>query len=360
MLAGCRGKGSFCRLATMARRRFACAPYFSSKAEGRVLCSHPAEEGVRFERPTALAKDECSAGHSCGWIVCHCAMERFRVNRYLHLAVYAAVCLLTLSCDQSFEPIEPSELQFSVFGYLDASADTQWIRLMPIRSTVITSQAALDVAVQLENLSSGHVIVMRDSVFQFTQHNDDVGSDGHFLHNFWTNQEIAPGSSFRFEARGGDGVPSVGEITVPPDYRVELWLWQPQPRSAESDRIRLLGLRHVAFVTLITEGRDACGPWTEYRHFPVPENDSDTHVIPVNRGVSRLACPPSVIDRQDLRVVGSSAPWPKGDGFETGGLGVTDAPSNVSHAVGFLGCRGEDDSGAAVGPNGREQHRLSL
>ena len=51
--------------------------------------------------------------------------------------------LLTLSlflfaaCDNSFEPInqEPTEF-FGVFGFLDTAADTQFVRVSPVRETL--------------------------------------------------------------------------------------------------------------------------------------------------------------------------------------------------------------------------------
>ena len=39
-----------------------------------------------------------------------------------------------MACDQAFEPLAPGrQALVSVFGYLNPSADTQWIRVMPIR-----------------------------------------------------------------------------------------------------------------------------------------------------------------------------------------------------------------------------------
>jgi hypothetical protein len=71
------------------------------------------------------------------------------------LAASLCVAAVVAACDDSFEPIEPSELAFSVFGYLDASAGTQWLRVMPIRPVKVTSQDTLAATVTLEHLGTG-------------------------------------------------------------------------------------------------------------------------------------------------------------------------------------------------------------
>ncbi len=60
-----------------------------------------------------------------GWLVC----------------IFAAMSALTEACDDTFQPIAArGETLLPVFGYLDASADTQWIRVMPLRRLHLTSQ----------------------------------------------------------------------------------------------------------------------------------------------------------------------------------------------------------------------------
>src|SRR5512138_1500022 len=80
-----------------------------------------------------------------------------------------AGCLASLpaACADSFSPIAPSELRYSVFGYLDASADTQWIRVMPIRPLVPTAPDSFAATVTLEHLNTGRVITLRDSLFTY-------------------------------------------------------------------------------------------------------------------------------------------------------------------------------------------------
>jgi hypothetical protein len=118
------------------------------------------------------------------------------------------VAAVVAACDESFDPTAPSDFAFSVFGYLDASADTQWIRVMPIRPLKVTSRDALGATVTLEHLGTGRIIELRDSLFRFSSSSDpDIGA---YVHNFWTAEAIEPGAAYRFSARregktGGSG-----------------------------------------------------------------------------------------------------------------------------------------------------------
>ena len=51
------------------------------------------------------------------------------------------------SCDQGFDPALEQEKYFSIFGVLDLDADTQWIRVMPIRSSAQSSSGEVDATV---------------------------------------------------------------------------------------------------------------------------------------------------------------------------------------------------------------------
>jgi len=78
------------------------------------------------------------------------------------------------ACDDPFLPLAESEVQLSVFGYLDAAADTQWVRVMPIRPLALTSPDSFGIIVTLENLGSGQTVELRDSLFTYS-HNLDPG-----------------------------------------------------------------------------------------------------------------------------------------------------------------------------------------
>jgi hypothetical protein len=88
--------------------------------------------------------------------------------------------LSVAACDNTLEPIDPGGLPFSVFGYLDASADTQWIRVTPLRTVLRGSADPTGVTVTLEELTSGRIIALWDSAMRYP---DVLGSDSLCAHN---------------------------------------------------------------------------------------------------------------------------------------------------------------------------------
>jgi hypothetical protein len=247
------------------------------------------------------------------------------------------VMMVATSCNESFTPIEPSDLQFSVYGYLDASADTQWIRVMPIRPLVLTSPDPLEATVTLEHLGTGRIIELRDSVFRFSQYNAQVGSDGVYLHNFWTTERIEPGATYQFSAKRDGERPSEAVVEIPPDYEVEVWI--RQNRSPTGDRVRLVGLKHVALVRAASYYYDTCGSGVDrIAFFPAHPADSGVLVVPVSkRQRFRDGCGTPEVEKRELLVVGSGAAWPAGQEFSASGLGVPNVPSTISNSLGFLG-----------------------
>ena len=192
-------------------------------------------------------------------------------------------CILTAitvaGCDEAFSPIAPSELQLSVFGYLDASADTQWIRVMPIRALMLTSPDSFGTVVTLEELGTGRMIELRDSTFRFSDlQNPDVGSEGTYVHDFWTTERIQPGGAYRFSARLNGEEPAEAMVEIPRDHEAEVWISQTRYMP---DYLRIAGLKHLPFLSANTHFYNPCGSgvdtvWTDGS--PAQEG---THLIPI-------------------------------------------------------------------------------
>ena len=251
-----------------------------------------------------------------------------------HSLPYLVSVALLAGCDDTFSPTEQTELQFSVFGYLDASADTQWIRIMPIRPVLPTSPDSLGVIATIEHVESGEIITLRDSIFRFTPANPDVGGEVLHLHNFWTSAAIQPGDTYRFSARQDGQPPSEAEVRIPPDYGVEMWL--RQPGSVGQDQLRLEGLPHVALVQVHLIYAGGC---VEKHNFESEHSEGDRHAVEIYRGGGRPRgeCGPAALDRTEIFVVGSGAEWPSGLASSVFGLGLSDGSEHISNAVGFLG-----------------------
>lgn len=250
---------------------------------------------------------------------------------------WALTSLALGACDDSFSPIARGEVHLSVFGYLDASADTQWVRVMPIRPVVLTTPDSLGAEVTLEPLGTGPIIRMRDSVFHFSHYvNADVGSQGAYLHNFWTAERIEPGGAYRFSVSWNGEEPAEALVEIPEDYEIEVWLRQSQ---SETDYLRVAGVRHVPFVTANAHFHDRCGSSVDSVRFEKRSADGEAQLIPIRKEpvVPREGCGSPGVEERDLWVVGSESEWPSGQEYSTHALALPERVSNVTNAVGFLG-----------------------
>jgi hypothetical protein len=254
------------------------------------------------------------------------------------LAACLCVAALVAACDESFDAIAPSELGYSVFGYLDASADTQWIRVMPIRPLSVTTQDPLGITVTLEHLGNGQIIELRDSLFTYSSYSDsDLFPEGTYLHNFWTPEEIEPEATYGFSARREGKEPAEAVVEIPRDYEVEVAINQVRSRGA-TDELRITGVKHLPFLFTFTYFYDLCGSsMTRTRHDRRSAEDG-IHLIAISKPyvAARFGCGSPIVPNWALWMVGSEAEWPA-SGYSPSGLGESGLTSNVTHAVGFLG-----------------------
>ncbi len=258
----------------------------------------------------------------------------------------ACVCAVVLAaaCNQTFEPIAASPLHFSVFGYLDASADTQWIRVMPIRPLKATSPDSLGEMVSLEEVGTGRVIGLRDSLIAFSEYSGPgLGSGTAYVHDFWTTERIEPGATYRFSARVDTGEPAEAVVRIPREYAVELWLAPPNApiQRPMSDSLRITGVKYVPFLEQRVAFSDDCGPGVDtIRYQATPGSDGGYGTSVARTSVSRRGvgyCGIPVATKREFWVVGSDSTWPSGAQYSIQGLGKAELTSNVTHAVGFLG-----------------------
>ena len=82
------------------------------------------------------------------------------------------------------DPGGPEAYELSVFGYLDASADTQWIRVMPMRAALPTAPGGSAAKVTVEHLGTGRVFELRikgDAAAKFDDADAPEGDPGEIL-----------------------------------------------------------------------------------------------------------------------------------------------------------------------------------
>jgi len=124
---------------------------------------------------------------------------------YFYVSVTAIVCsagfFVMFGCE-SFQPFQENETYFfSIHGYLDASADTQWVRVGTIRQNIDELPDPDGIRVTLKDLESGETVVMNDSVF--TSRN---------VLNYWTTMNIKHEQTYEITAEHADE--NISRITV--------------------------------------------------------------------------------------------------------------------------------------------------
>lgn len=128
-----------------------------------------------------------------------------------------AVLLAGSGCDTSVTLFDDEEAgPYSVFGILDAAADTQFVRIEPLRdSTFAGGTDALKARVFAENIETGEILPWQDSVFAL------AAAGGVAVRNAWTTAAFAPGAAYRFVVeRREEGAQTTAEVTLPERFPV--------------------------------------------------------------------------------------------------------------------------------------------
>lgn len=110
----------------------------------------------------------------------------------------ALLALFLLSaCDDSFNPITENQTEFfAVYGFLDSDADTQFVRVSPVRPLLDTGSRPADTQVFSTQIESGERIAWRDSAV--------VLNDGTTGLLFYAPFRPERGATYLLEARGAD------------------------------------------------------------------------------------------------------------------------------------------------------------
>lgn len=131
------------------------------------------------------------------------------IRRASILCALAALCLGVISaCDTSVEPFIETENYFTLFGTLDMAADTQFVRVTPIRSSLESSNdGPLPVRFTSTDLTTGIQRTWRDSVISF--------SNGQVGHVFYAPFRVKAGHEYQITVAKGDST-STASTVVPP------------------------------------------------------------------------------------------------------------------------------------------------
>jgi hypothetical protein len=267
--------------------------------------------------------------------------------RFAPSLLVPVLALLALACgDTTFDPFLDEARYFSVYGFLDADADTQFVRVMPLRDSIATPRGPIDAQVTLTDLPGGTVAVWQDSVFRFER-----GTEGHL---FWSPQPPRPGQAYRFTVRRSDGAASSVTLTVP--VRPPPPILTPRPAGARVlQDVAWAAVENVALLDLVYHVKDAEGDSTTAREVVVSYRDAHTRTpggiaftLDLSRDFDRVynafgfppGTPPARVELQGLtlHVASASTAWSfVGSDLDFETLAIPDRFSNVEDGFGFLG-----------------------
>ena len=241
-----------------------------------------------------------------------------------------AFAALLAGCSTEFDARAESDVYFSMWGALDASADTQWVRVGAVRAGLSPELGPLDAAVSLVRPSTGERWSMRDSVVTY--------ASGLTAHAFWTTADVEPGTTYRVEARRSDGAETRATVRVPADVPT---VGVSDGRCACPQRATVTGAERV--VDVIAVYRDSAmgrtARFSKLRSVRRLSTGPSTADVYYGDDAVELGADPLDLDRfeAELLVVAGTDAWPGGAGlgFETA-LRPADG-GRIENGVGFVG-----------------------
>ncbi len=139
--------------------------------------------------------------------------------RYIATSAFVlAAALGILGCDDTVTAILESNRKISMYATLDMNADTQFVRVVPIRGTINEQVDPMQFALRSIDLDNGSEVEWEDSLITFSD-----GSEGLV---FFAPLRVFPGHTYRIEASGGNSelvtsaettIPQIPTVAVGPD-----------------------------------------------------------------------------------------------------------------------------------------------
>lgn len=265
-------------------------------------------------------------------------MTRFSLTLSSLLVIVLAI---VSGCDDTFEPLqENTKYVFSMYGTIDVTADTQWVRVMPIGDRLFNDSAEPNgTVVTLRNLDTGITVTLNDSLFVF--------GGPSYVWNYWTTTEIYPETMYEIRAVARDGRASSVVVRTPEKLQIPTVNY-----SMIADRGEVTGVTNnrlvVAEVIYWTQYLDDFGKWT----------DPEKHVLSVRSGSfvntyngtfrfsfeSRVLLPRVVgvpfarirIRNMYVRAGTSEFFWPSYAGLSAEEAVMPDVVSNVVDGTGYI------------------------
>ncbi len=132
-----------------------------------------------------------------------------------YIGVAGLLSLFLVGCDEALEPIVGEERPFTLWGFMDARADTQKVRVFSIEERLgLERQGTIDAVVVSMDLDTGERRDWRNREVTY--------EDGSVGHVFWSAFQAEHGHRYRLEVTRSDGAVSRAEVTVPGPVDVEI------------------------------------------------------------------------------------------------------------------------------------------
>ncbi|MEM6336819.1 MAG: DUF4249 family protein [Bacteroidota bacterium] len=123
--------------------------------------------------------------------------------------------LALTGCEEGVDPFVDTDRFYTIYGFLDPAADTQFIRVEEIRQLIDPGEPGpIDATVSVTENETGTVYAMQDSLVFF-----DDGTVGHI---FFAPFTPLHGYSYTLDVQRSDGIQATATTTLPEFIRAEI------------------------------------------------------------------------------------------------------------------------------------------
>jgi len=227
-----------------------------------------------------------------------------------------------------------------MYGTLDVTADTQWVRVMPIGERLFNNIPDPNgTVVTLKNLESNISVTLEDSLFEF-------GGPA-YVWNYYTTMQLEPETMYELKAVAPDGRSSSATVKTPKRLIIPQVEYNMTAERGQVEGITDQNLV-VAEVTYWAQFLDDMGNWTDYEKYVISVL-RNASVIPIrsifrftfesrtllNRAVgvpfSRIR-----VDNVYVRVATADSVWPSYMDLTDEEAVMPDVVSNVEFGTGYI------------------------
>jgi hypothetical protein len=174
------------------------------------------------------------------------------------VAIFLSALVMTgiAGCENAFDPIVEDPLRhYSMFGALNTIADTQWVRVTPIRDSLFLGRDSLDITVTITETESNQTDILTPVLSKVPTSTIDTV----YYWSFWTTMEIEAEKQYQVQTTGPDDKVSFATVTIPPDFDPPIFDFDPEMNTGSliGDGIERMVITDVIYsLTVIGEDED--------------------------------------------------------------------------------------------------------